>query len=110
MGGLSGGAAASEAAAELGDGALNAALEAAADKGEAAHGPVGLVRPREERVHHGPRRVDPGAAELHVAIEARPREPAPVEPPRPQRHHHCSTTPLERERERITLRERERGV
>ena len=75
---------AARGAAELVDGALDAALQTEALHAEAAHGPVRLARPLEERVGDGRRRVDAVAGK-----EARPRQPAAVEPARSQRHHHA---------------------
>uniref|UniRef100_A0A804R415 Uncharacterized protein n=1 Tax=Zea mays TaxID=4577 RepID=A0A804R415_MAIZE len=74
---------AARAAAELVDGALDAALQAEALHAEAAHGPVRLARPVEERVGDGRRRVHAVARE-----EAWPRQAAAVEPAGSQRRHH----------------------
>lgn len=64
------------------DVALDAALEAVALDAEAAHGPVGLARPRNERIRDGGRRIDSLVVELDVGVEARPRQGDAVEFPR----------------------------
>ena len=58
---------------------------------EAAHGPVRLLRPGEERLGDGRQRVDAVARE-----EARPREAAAVEPAGSQRHNHGDLSSLPR--------------
>ena len=63
--------------------ALDAALQAEALGGEAAHGPVSVAGPAEERVGDGRRRVDAVAGE-----DARAREAAAVEPAGTERDHH----------------------
>jgi hypothetical protein len=68
---------------ELIDGALDAALQAEVLHVEAAHGPVRLARPVEERVGDGRRWVHAVAW-----VEARPPQAAAVEPVGSQRHHH----------------------
>jgi len=65
---------AARGAAELVDGALDAALQAEALHAEAAHGPVRLARPLEERVGDGRRQIDTVARK-----EAWPRQPVAVE-------------------------------
>ena len=55
---------------ELLDAALNPPPEAVALDVEAAHGPVGLLRPRHERIGDGGQQIDPLGVELDVGVEA----------------------------------------